>query len=69
MKIHEPSRHSINNKRQCYTCAHDLGRLTFFKVLDDASSSGMIDDISTVIEVMEVVSTVIASIAMDVLQY
>ena len=67
--MYYPDIGSINNKKQCYMSAHDLGKLTFFKVLDDASSSGMIDDISTVIEVMEVVSTVIASIAMDVLQY
>ncbi len=42
--------------------------LTGRQVLDDHGGSGVEDDVSTVIEVMQVVATVEASVAEDVLQ-
>lgn len=42
--------------------------LTRGQVLDDDSSSGVEDDVSAIIEVMQVVATVKASVAEDVLQ-
>lgn len=42
--------------------------LTGGQVLDDHGGSGVEDDVSTVVEVMQVVATVEASVAKDVLQ-
>lgn len=43
--------------------------LTCRQVLDDHGSSGVEDDVSAVVEVMQVVATVEASVAEDVLQH
>ena len=42
--------------------------LTRGQVLDDDSSSGVEDDVSAIVEVMQVVATVEASVAKNVLQ-
>lgn len=45
------------------------GGLTSRQVLDDHSGSGVEDDVGSVIEVMQVVAAVEASVAKDVLQH
>lgn len=44
-------------------------QLTGGQVLDDHSSSSVEDDVCTVVEVMQVVATVEASVAEDMLQH
>ena len=43
-------------------------QLTCCEVLNDAGTSGMIDDVRSVVEVQEIVPTVEAPVAVDVLQ-